>query len=443
MVLSSYLLLSDKSDPILDAFTSTYGRQIIDEALDDLCILQDYVSNSKELFKYDLDVDEIADIAYSYYKYKQTGQCEKHIYAAPGQNVNRFGEPSENITDGYQYTKFEPFNMQSVWQLSQTGEGDFPVESDFNTFAKDWVKNSTTLRKIRSIKALGYDAEGNFGYNKTINPNDIHPKTLELFEKVLKFSAKADPFEGLSSRVGYTLKAVQEFLATPEETKVIFDSTYNRLNQRRVNEETGNDSLQNILYDRMTQAIKDLGRSKANLRQQLEHILHDCKVIFDARFKNVASNKEIYKTSESFIANIPEDITIRYGELSNEAQAFIARLYEIADKSATAMPRSTLAILELYLILQQFDVDMINMLLDTNLTKEEYAVASEELYHHFSIPFYFGDAESDLAMMITNGYGIAEEEDKFDKPQPQLVEFAYIAARSAQSKATRLMMEAV
>lgn len=440
MVLSSYLLLSDKIDPILDAFTSTYGRTIIDEALDDLCILQDYVTHSKELLRYDLNVAEISDIAYSYFKYKQTGVCKKHIYASPEEAVDRFGNPSENSSDGYRYTKFEPFNQQSVWQTLQSDETDFPVEDEFNKFAKEWVKTSSTLRKIRSIKALGYDVEQNFGYVKTVNPNDLNPKTLELFLKLMRYSEMSDPFEGVNTRVGYTLKAVQEFLSTPKETKIIFDSTYNRLNQKRTNDESGDLYFQNMLYDREAQVIKELGRSQANLKQQLEHILHDCKVIFDARFKNTVSNKETYRTAKDFIDNIPEDITVRYGAISNETKQFISNLYQLESKAPIEMPQSTLAILELYLIFREFTVDMVNMRLDLNFSAEDYATASKELYQVFGIPFYFGDAGADLSLTVVNGYGIAEEEDKFDKPQPQLVEFAYICARSAQSKTARLLV---
>lgn len=440
MILSSYALLSEKCTSILGAFTSAYGKRLLSEALDDLSVIQDYANHRNELYRYDLDIDEIADIAYSYHVFKQTGQLAKCIYAAPGQAETRFGEPSANVDGEYTYSKFEPFNMQSVWQFIHTGEGDFPVEEEFNIFAKEWLTSSRTLKKIRTIKALGYDDKGNFGYNKELYPKDINPKTLEVLERLLQFAAAPDPFEGTNTRVGYTLNAVQEFLSTPEDTKIIFDSTYNRLNQRRVNEETGNDGLQALLYDRLNTVIRDLGRSQANLTQQLEHIFHDSKVILDARFKNVASNKESFKTVDGFLANIPEDITLRYGKLSNEAEAFIAQVYQLG-KSAASMPKSTLAILELYLILQQYNYEMVNMLLGVELSIADYVEVSKELYHFFGIPFYYGDAESDLAMLISNGYGIAEEEDKFDKPQPQLVDFACIVARSAQSKTTRLLME--
>lgn len=440
MILSSYLLLTDRMEPILDAFTSTYGRSIVDEALDDLCVLQDYVAHEKELIKYDLNVDEISDIAYSYYKYKQTGVCERHVYASPEEDVDRFGNSSENKSDGYKYTKFEPFNMQSVWQCLMSGDTDFPVEAEFNTFAKEWVRTSMTLRRTRSIKVLGYDSNQNFGYVKTVSPNDVNPKTLELFLKLLNYAKEQDPFEGTGTRVDYTLKRVQEFLATPNETKIIFDTTYNRLNNLRASDDDCNTGYQNMLYDKESQVIDDLGHSQANYKQQLEHVLHDCKVIFDARFKNTALNKELYRTAEDFIANIPEDVSLRYGAITNEAIEFIHKLYKLKGNAPTSMPQSTLAILELYLTLQEFTLDMINLKLGLNFDVEDYVDASKELYQIFGIPFYFGDAGADLSLTISNGYGIAEEEDKFDKPQPQLIEFAYICARSVQSKSARLFV---
>lgn len=442
MILSSYLLFADKLETILDVFTSSYGRRMVDDALDDLCVLQDYASNRQNIFKYTLNVDEISDIAYSYYKYKQTGVCAHHIYAPPEQELNRFGDPSENFSGNYRYTKFDKFNMQNVWQISQMGEGEFPVEEEFNDFAKQWVKNSTTLRNIRSIQALGYNTEHEFGYYKNVSPSDVNPKTLLLLQKLLNFVSKPDLFESSTTRVEYTIKAVQEFLAIPKETRVIFDYTYNRLNHKPSKDDV-NYNYQGVLYDKMVQVLRELGSSKANLNHQLAHILHDCNVIFSARFKNNTSNKETYKSAESFLENIPKDVINRYGELSNEAKEFVRALYRSSGKAAVDMPRSTLAILELYLIFQQFSVEVVNMLLELDFTSEDYMLASKELYKVFSIPFYFGDSTADLTMTILNGYGLSEEEDKFDKPQPQLIEFAYIAARSALSKAMRLSIGGV
>lgn len=441
MVLSSYLLFSNKVEPYLKTFTSTLGRQILNEALDDLYIIQYYADNINKVFSYDLNDEEIYDMAYSFHVFEKTGKCIKCSYN------NRSNDPPEYSGGEFEYTKFHPFNKKSVWQVAMdtTGSSDFPVATEFNAFAKEWIYNSETLKKIRQINVLGYDAEGNFGLNKTIRPghDDITDTTIRVFENLLKYAASPDIYEGTHTRVGYVIAEVQKKLSVPEDTKIVFGSTYNRLNQNRENAE----STQAVLYDKWKQIMEDIPTSVFPALQRQKAIYDDCRIIFDARFKNIAFNSELYKDSESFRQNLPESFIVSHGEPDAEVTQLITDLYDMAKKSAIVMPRSTMAVLELHYLLQEVDLFLNDKssVTDNPLSivesSEEFILVSKQLYDYFSIPFYFGDAKSDLMMLIKNSYGIAEEEDRFDKPQEDLVLFACVLARSVQSKIGRVIAE--
>lgn len=434
MLLSAYLLLSENPDKILGTLTSDLGRQLISEASDDLIVLQDYIKNRKTVFKTALNVDEVCDMAYSYFIYTQTGECSQHVYASPDCDTDRFGNTNENRNGEFIYNKATNiFTAKSVYQVYNDTSIDFPIEEEFNVFIKKWIANSKTLYKISSINTLGFNENHEFGYNRKFSADRVDTKSIELIQAVFDLASGSDS-TGTSSRIDYILECIRNILGTPKQSRIIFNSTYNQLNGLR--SEDKSQGYEGMLFKRFNQIIQDLGRTQTNYSEQINRIIHDCKVIFEAINNNNSITAKEYDDPDKLLENMPEYLANSY-RVDDSTKKFVYDLYS-SSSSAKAMPRSTLSILELYFLLREITVEGVNLTLGLNdFTEEDYLKASKELYDVFTIPFFYGDGVEDLRSVVYNTYGLAEEEDRLNKPNKRLINFAFVVARSVSSHQER------
>jgi hypothetical protein len=354
---------------------------------------------------------------------------------------DRFGNPSVNSGGKYIYSKNDPFCRKNIWEWSRNQDLDFPISAEFNTFAKNWLNTSTTVKKVRGIKALGY-SNGKFGYNKLIKNSEIDDKTLELFNSLMKWLNEPhfDNSNGEFSRIDYTVNAIQKILSVDNISSIVFGTNYNQLNTQRRKDDLDIDITPNYLYRKGNQLINDLSMT-SHIKAQESVILSDCRTVFDAQLHNVTHCK--VGNYDDFMDSLPSSFTQTYGTIEDNNKLIANNLFSSYSSFTENFPESTKAIFALSVIMNAVTVDGVNSRLGLHFTKEDYLYASKQMFTLFTIPFYYGNITDELNNMLSVGYGIHKEENRLDKPSDNLLMFAYQMARTVRSKAFRVNLENV
>lgn len=443
MQLSAYLLLLDNPKEVIELFTSKHGRCLIENALDELVILQDYCKNINNVIKKSLNNEEVFDIAYSYHCYKKTGKCEKHIYASPSSQFDRFGNPSENYNGDYTFiARSEVFGQKAIYQSSialKNGETvAFPVEAEFNSFAIDWIKNSKTLFNVSVATALGFDNDGNFGYYSKADLKTLKPVTIRLLRSLLDYASAPSSVDINVNRVSYLIKSITEIIGLPIKSKMVFNTTYNNLNKMKSDDPTGIKKSQ-YLRLKYEQIMSNLGNEQI-LSSQAVKIKEDCKVIFSARTNNTDS-KNIGNDIMGFVHRaVPESTRVDYVDrfLSSLRNSMPVEIFNNA-------ANSTVSAVKLFCKVNMLNNYIVNLKLELEpeISDKELSEASDELYKVFGIPFMSKAPIQDLLMELSNNYIITEEEYRLNKPTEALINFAHMMSYSLDSKIFRQSIDSM
>lgn len=452
MLVSTYLLFSKPSD-VIKVFSSNTGREYLKDALDDLKLIKEYaneyLNKSSKSIRFGINTKEVMDIAYSYHYYTTTGKCQRCDYVGD--------------TEEFTYNKsMLPFNQKTISEaLQDIDSADFMVEPEFDSFVKDWLRESKTIRPINKLYALGYDNAGNFGFYKPIidmskGINLVNPKTLDLLMSLLKYANSVD----LNSDTAITvidnaIIALMNVLGAPLNSNIVFGVSYNKLNNKTTKMAFGNTPKSAVKLDVTEQALKDtqdkfvgnLVSYDSRYDEYLNKLYADCSTIFNARYDNIAE-RELPMNSTEFIEfyedwlieNCNAEVDYNGDIVRNSSLIqFINKVYErITEiKNLKNVFNSVLGFIKLYSILSFLTPDSINSTLGLNFSREDYLLTASELYEFFCIPFMSCSVDFDILYGMQNNINISSENNSLEPPSSELVKFAFLTARTADSVSYR------
>lgn len=453
MFLSSYLLFSPKTSEIIKIFSSTTGREYLQEALDDLTVIKEYVSeykqNNPSVIHRNINNQEVMDIAYSYFMFKKTGLCERYVYA-------------EDNEDGFVFNRSEPpFNQKTIYEsYKDLDSADFMVEEEFDLFVKDWIRNSVTLFPIDKLYALGYDNNnGKFGFYKPVIYKDkgkivysVKEKTVQLLMALLKYADSIDLFADFEiTFLDNAIKSLSTTLSIPKNSHIIFGMSYNRLNRQTSRKKTGKNELHDTRLDTTSQTLKNtqdksleiLLRTDPKQDEYLKRVYADCKVILDARHDNLSS-KEFPSNASEFVEEYTSWLIESCGveadingtiDTNHKVIKFIEGMFNMISNpnDIKSVNNSIRGIVSLYSMLMSIDDVVLNETLGLSFTQQEYTDSATELYDVFGIPFLSSGVAFDILYSMKNNIGITSEVNTMNEPSEDLVNFAFITARTADS----------
>ena len=453
---------------------STLGKQCVLELRDQLSVFQEYLrfNGENKIFVRKLNLPEIMDIAYSYHMFQKTGDLVKLVYAEPDSSITRFGEP--NLNKEYTYSKMSPFAINTVGpymysDVSDRKTLDFAVEPEFNVWAKEWLNNSPTLFSITSIKALGYDDNGEFGLFTEIPVSELPKHLPEVLEAFLKFGAEKDMSTENSTKVDTRIEICNDILNSGRSSGIVYNRVYNQINYLRTPER---DPLLN-LYQRV---MKPLISEPTDLRRKemYQRILGDSGYIFKAKRSNLEDSLDLKQSNfksifESLTTEEERDsIGMRKTNVSDSSRidVILTGMGDLVRRGNLAqvtkdLPKSLVLDTKLWYIVDSLsyddgaDFNLPNVQLGTEilnntlsryglkyqLTRDDYREITYYLYSKFGIVFTSHLDSKLFYQKLSDGLGLAQEETNTKAPTTALENFAHIITRSAHSYVRRRAIE--
>lgn len=453
-MLSSYLLFIASSDSdvdtVLSIFNSDSGKKVISDTVEELQLIRSYAKNIYTVIPTKMKDSLPADIAYSYHNYSNTGELKRLSYSDRTDDFTY--DASDKIFNmrtfqAYSVKLSNPDMFEKFYKMYK-GLIPLPLDADtngeFTEFLEEWLKDNNAIIEIdetKPFKAYGYN---NNKFGLVIEVNGLSTSTKRLLTALLGF---------VNSNVEYVDKLIQKMQAivnTPTTIETVLGENYNALNKSHISNKNGieQDNTQWVLKKRQDSLIERynsmLHRAKNNtqLEDYYSSMIKDCHKIFNA-VQQEESTIRPANSAQDFISNNSMWLVKETGygtndELTNAIDSFINLIYTfIAGTDYTKIYLQSIAgLVKLYAKMYQYNIDVVNMYLDLNLSEYEYQVAENELLNKFCIPFVHS-LKQYMESIISMNLSITQSETIVSKPTKNLLLYTYRSARIMQSKMIR------